>query len=44
MSEDGGTLAEFSLFIGLVVLTGAGFFCFSAGQFRDVYQSSYQMK
>jgi hypothetical protein len=40
--EDGGTLAEFSLFVGMMVLAGAGFFCFTAGQFRDVFQSSYR--
>lgn len=43
-SEDGSTVAELSLFIGFVMLAGVGFFCFTAGQFRDVFQSSYQLK
>ncbi|MDB5101990.1 MAG: hypothetical protein JWM80_6411 [Cyanobacteria bacterium RYN_339] len=43
-AEDGGTVAEFSLFMGMLVIAGAGFFCFTAGQFREVFQSSYSMK
>jgi hypothetical protein len=42
--EDGGTVAEFSLFMGMLVIAGAGFFCFTAGQFRDVFQASYSIK
>ena len=44
LAEDGGTIAEFSLFMGMLVIAGAGFFCFTAGQFRDVFQSSYSIK
>ena len=44
MAEDGSAVAELSLFVGLMVLTGVGFFCFSADRFRDVFQSSYRIK
>ena len=43
-AEDGGSMAEISLFFGMLVIAGAGFFCFTAGQFRDVYQSSYTIR
>lgn len=42
--EDGSAIVETALFAGFLVAAGMGFFCFSAGQFRDVFQSSYQIK
>ena len=44
LGEAGSSVAELALFAGLLVLAGAGFFCFSANQFRDAFQSSYRMK
>jgi hypothetical protein len=44
LAEDGSTFAELSLFMGMLVIAGAGFFCFTAGQFRDVFQASYSIK
>jgi hypothetical protein len=43
VEEDGTSLTEFSLFVGLLFLAGAGFLYFSASQFKDVFMANKTM-
>ncbi|HEY9720832.1 MAG TPA: hypothetical protein V6D47_02395 [Oscillatoriaceae cyanobacterium] len=40
LAEDGTSFAEFSLFVGLLFLAGAGFLYFSASQFKDAFMTT----
>jgi Flp pilus assembly protein TadG len=42
--EAGTSLLEFSLFVGLLFLAGAGFVCYSASQFQGVFMAEGGMK
>lgn len=37
--EDGSTIVELGIFVGLAFLTGAGFLYFSAGQFMGAFMT-----
>jgi hypothetical protein len=41
--EDGTSFVEFSLFVGFLFLTGAGFLYFAGSQFKDAFMSPKQM-
>ena len=42
--EDGSMVAEAAFLFCLLAAAGAGFFAFTASQFRDTFQGSYQLK
>ena len=42
--EDGTSFVEFTLFVGLLFLAGAGFLYFSASQFKDAFMNPQQMQ
>ncbi len=42
-SEDGTSVAEFSLFVGIMFLAAAGFIGFSATRFNEAVMTSYAM-